>query len=153
MYKKESLPKMGEYYHFFDDGKITPTRHYIAKCLEIIPFEKFKSIQIENIPIYNENCEIRVTKSLYDIWQEEQKDCDFLYAKKTDYAIKCNCPIYDENDLYFVRTKNGGWFSMNIQSSWQSGRLDVDEKEWNQLLEDYNDMPKVREALINQKYS
>ena len=39
MYKKESLPKVGEYYHFFDDGKITPTRHYIAKCLEIIPFD------------------------------------------------------------------------------------------------------------------
>lgn len=52
-----------------------------------------------------------------------------------------------------VRTKNGGWFSINIQSSWQSGRLDVDNKAWNQLLEDYNDMPKVREALINQKYS
>lgn len=58
-----------------------------------------------------------------------------------------------ENDLYFVRTKNGGWFSMNIQSSWQSGRLDVDEKGWNQLLEDYNDMPKVQKALLNQKYS
>lgn len=153
MYKKESLPKVREYYHFFDDGKITPTRHYIAKCLEIIPFEKFKSIQIDGIPIFNEDVEITVTKSLYDVWQEEQKDCDFLYAKKTDYAIKCNCPIYDENDLYFVRTKNGGWFSINIQSSWQSGRLDVDNKAWNQLLEDYNDMPKVREALINQKYS
>ena len=155
MNKKESLPQIGENYHFFDDGKITPTRHYIAKCLEIIPFEKFKDTQIDGVVVYDDyfDDDKFETQSLYEIWKREQEDCDFIYAEETDFAIKCSCPIYDKNDLYFVRTKNGGWFSMNIQSSWQSGRLDVDENAWNQLLKDYNDMPKVQKALFNQKYS
>lgn len=153
MNKRQSLPTIGEYYHFFDDGKISPTRHYIAKCVEIIPFAKFKEIQIEGVPIYNDDVEMTVTQTLFEIWEREQKDYDFLYAKETDCAIKCSCPIYDKDDLYFVRTKDGGWFSMNIQSSWQCGSLDVDLKYWNQLVEDYKDEPQVILALINQKYS
>ena len=155
MNKKESLPIIGEYYHFFDDGKISATRHYIAKCVEIIPFEKFKKIQIEGVLIFDDDVstEITTTQSLYKIWQREQKDCDFLYANETDFAIKCSCPIYDKNDLYFVRTKDGGWFSMNIQSSWQTGRLDVDLKNWNRLLEECKDSPQVILTLINQKYT
>lgn len=142
MNNKEVLPQIGEFYHFFDDGKVTPSRHYIAKCIEIIPFEKFNEIELENVPMFNEDVEIMTTKTLYEIWQNEQQDCDFLYASETDFAIKCECPIYDENELYFVRTKDGGWFSMNIQNSWQSGRLDVSFKEWNELLEQYPELSK-----------
>ena len=33
---------------------------------------------------------------------------------------------YDENIIWFVRTVQGGWFSIDVQSSWQYGSLDVD---------------------------
>ena len=33
---------------------------------------------------------------------------------------------YDENIIWFVRTVQGGWFSIDVQSSWQHGSLDVD---------------------------
>ena len=46
MNNKEVLPQIGEFYHFFDDGKVTPSRHYIAKCIEIIPFDKFSQLHI-----------------------------------------------------------------------------------------------------------
>lgn len=39
-YKKQPIPEVGKDYHIFDDGKIKPSRHYIAKILEIVPFEE-----------------------------------------------------------------------------------------------------------------
>ena len=31
------IPEVGKFYHFWDDGKCGVSRHYIAKCEEIIP--------------------------------------------------------------------------------------------------------------------
>ena len=41
---KKDLPKVREFYHFFDDGKTSPNRHYICKVERIIPFNKAKNI-------------------------------------------------------------------------------------------------------------
>ncbi|MFR6305656.1 MAG: hypothetical protein ACLUNR_02360 [Bacilli bacterium] len=43
----------------------------------------------------------------------------------TDYFIGCYIPKYDNNLIWFARTKYGTWFSMDIQSNWQGGLLDV----------------------------
>ena len=40
---------------------------------------------------------------------------------------------YDENIIWFVRTVQGGWFSIDVQSSWQSGYLDVDGSIYNEV--------------------
>lgn len=40
---------------------------------------------------------------------------------------------YDENIIWFVRTVQGGWFSIDVQSSWQSGSLDVDGSIYNEV--------------------
>ena len=73
--------------------------------------------------------------SLEDIWKDEMTQCHWLYATETDYFIEASCPVYDDNYLWFARTKDGGWFSMNIQSWWQSGELDVDNTKFNEIIE------------------
>lgn len=64
-----------------------------------------------------------------------QKEYDYLYSNITDYVI---CAVSYEIDnspkmCYFIRTKDGGWFSIGeilsngeIDSLFCSGRLDVD---------------------------
>ena len=136
----KNIPKVGEFYHFFDDGKLSSSRHYICKCEKIIPFNEFK-----NIHFTSEN-------SLYDIWESQINDYDWLYAKETDYAIICSCPKYDENDLYFVRTIDGGWFSIDIQSAWQSGRLDITSEIFNKIIDDINQSGGNLKSYTTQTY-
>ena len=35
-YKLQPVPEVGKEYHAFDDGKIRPSRHYIAKIVNIL---------------------------------------------------------------------------------------------------------------------
>ena len=87
-------------------------------------------------PIYN-------LVSLYDHWHnDEMPNHDWLYETETDYFVECSCPVYDDNNLWFVRTKNdGGWFSMDIQSWWQGGRLDVDGKIFENIIQEVKEHP------------
>ena len=118
MAKKKKVPLVGEKYHFFDDGKCGPTRHYIATVKEIISANEAKQR-------YFEYFDSGTIKPLYDIWKNETNILDHLYAKETDYFVCCSIPKYDDNLIWFVRTKDGGWFSIDVQNSWQSGRLDI----------------------------
>lgn len=137
---KEELPIVGNYYHFWDDGKTSSSRHYIAKVEELIPCKKAKEI-IVSIPVWNDETQQndfeRVT--LYERWEEQVKNHDWLYASETDYFIKISVPEYDKNYLYAVRTKYGGWFTIDIQSWWQGGDLDVSGKIYERVIEDYYD--------------
>lgn len=96
-----------------------------------------------NLSIYDkDNNETKVDKTLYEIWREEvdshrQRDgfivlsegakttpgTPWLYAEETDYFVECSIPEYDENTVWFVRSVGGGWFSIDVQSLWMSGRL------------------------------
>lgn len=142
----KAVPKAGEYYHFFDDGKTSSSRHYICKCEELITKEQSKSILFD----YKDN-----NLSLYDIWRIEidnhRQEKNFtvitkgaktepgepwLYAEDTDYFVKLSCPTYDDDYLYAVRTVDGGWFTLDIKF-WQSGRLDVDDSIYNSIIKEY----------------
>lgn len=88
-------------YNCFDDGKIRESRMYQVEVFDIIPFDK-------------------INKDILYQWEIEKKDCDWLYAEKTDFFIK----TWNGEELeYFVRTKDNGWFSLGFINS---GRLDVD---------------------------
>ncbi len=102
-YKEHPIPEVGEEYHTFDDGKIKPSRHSIARVTEVIPFAEVNH------------------EALLEEWRQEVMDCYWLYATDTDYFIKAE---YDDKDepAYFVRTKDGGWFSLG----WFGARLDID---------------------------
>jgi len=129
------VPKVGKEYHFFDDGKIRRSRHYIATIKRIITKEEAKSIIFKLTEYFNDDDYYDYKSSLYDIWQSEIERYDWIIAKDTDYIVEASIPEYDDNLIYFVRTKDGGWFSMNIQSDWQGGRLDIDGKLYESLLE------------------
>ena len=142
----EQVPVIGEQYHFFDDGKIRESRHYMATVLDIITPEQTKDIYInrqwEDTPV-----------SLYTIWREEidrhrqgntfkvltsgsmEFGAPWLYTEETDYFIKCSIPDYDENDVWFVRTVDDGWFSLDTINTWMGGRLDVSGERFKSLEE------------------
>ena len=140
-YKEMPVPEVGKEYHFFDDGKISPSRHSIATITRILTKEEAKNINFELTEYFHTDDGddyYDYKASLYDIWQGEIKEYYWLIAEDTDYIVEASIPDYDENLIYFVRTKDGGWFSMNIQSSWQGGRLDVDGSKYESIKEYFN---------------
>ena len=132
------LPEIGKEYHFFDDGKVGPGRHYVCKVERIIKLEESKGIDVVT-PVCNEltNEDDKCIRTLFDVYQENVDDRGWTYAEETDYMIEASCPTYDINNLWFVREKDGGWFSINIQNWWQSGRLDVDGSIYKGIIEEY----------------
>lgn len=135
----ENIPEVNKNYHFFDDGKIRESRHYIATVKKLITPEEAKSVIID--------CEFRAyCVSLYDIWKEEieehrqtenftvingsstESGAPWLYAEDTDYFVECSISNYDENSVWFVRDINGSWFSLNTVNTWMTGELDIDGK-------------------------
>ena len=101
------IPQINKTYNYFDDGKIWESRRLPVVIREIIPFEKIDS------------------KTL-SIWKDEVENCDWLYAKSTDFFIKGMLELSDDSkvEIIFVRTidNRDGWFSLG----WWAGRLDVD---------------------------
>lgn len=149
MKKKKNIilkprPEVGKFYHFWDDGKTGASRHYICKCEEIIT------------PVQAQETIVNDNESLYDIWKREvdehrQRDNfkvlsagasqntgePWLYAEETDCFVRLSCPKYDKNDLWAARTVDGGWFTMDIQSWWQGGRLDVTGEIYDNIISYY----------------
>jgi hypothetical protein len=68
------------------------------------------------------------------IWTDEVTDCYWLYANETDYFVEGK---YDDEDepSYFVRTKDGGWFSLG----WIGARLDIDGSLYNKMIEQFGE--------------
>lgn len=148
---KTKVPTKGKQYHFFDDGKIRESRHYMATVVDKITPEQAKDI-------YMNYQGMNVSVSLYTIWREEidshrqsknfkvltsgsmEVGAPWLYAEKTDYFIKCSIPDYDENDVWFVRTVDGGWFSLNTVDTWMAGRLDVSGALFEYMKETYEEL-------------
>lgn len=103
METKSIIPILNEMYNFFDDGKIRESRRDLVIITKITPFEEMKGKTLNN-------------------WIEDSTECDWLYAKTTDYFISGHLLDEDE-DVVFVRTIDGGWFSLGWLSA---GRLDID---------------------------
>ncbi len=137
----EPIPKIGDKHHFFDDGKMRESRHFIAEILSVITPEEAKQTNIARTEYY-QNDPYTFTQSLYERWLEEVNDhrqgehpwilvdsdhfkshAPWLYEETTDYFIECSIPEYDTDSVWFVRTIDGGWFSINTTHSWMSGRL------------------------------
>lgn len=140
------VPEIGKYYHFWDDGKSSPGRHYICKCERIITPEEAKSIMVEVPDKYMDDI---MYISLYEHWYNNEVPSTYwLFSDKTDYFVECSCPEYDKHNLWFVRTHNGGWFSMDIQNFWQGGRLDVDGK----IFEEITNYWELNEGYVPKDY-
>ena len=112
-FDEKPIPKVNQTCMFFDDGKISYSRMYQATVKKVMVYD---------------NAPDKVKKA----FERESKAHDWIWNKTTDYIIACDIKDYDKNLIWFARTVDGGWFSMDVDKSWQGGRLDIDGK-----LEDY----------------
>ena len=110
---KIRVPKVGEKFHFFDDGKSSPSRHYIATITDVKKFDD-------------------LSETLQNEIKEEQKQCYWLYAKETDYVLKGVLNNSNIEPLYFIRTTDGRWFSIGF---W-AGKLDIDGFKFKTIIDD-----------------
>lgn len=112
-FDEKPVPKVNQTCMFFDDGKISYSRMYQATVKQVMVYDDAPD---------------KVKKA----FERESKAHDWIWNKTTDYIIACDIKDYDKNLIWFARTVDGGWFSMDVDKSWQGGRLDIDGK-----LEDY----------------
>lgn len=99
----KTIPEVGKTYNCFDDGKIRESRLYTVDVVKVVPFNQ-------------------IDKETLIKWEELVHECDWLFSKETDYFVKTENG--EDGDAIFVRTLDGGWFS--IGEFMNSGRLDVD---------------------------
>ena len=97
------VPILNKTYHYFDDGKIRPSRRSEVVIKEIIPFGEIDSETLA-------------------MWEGEVKECHWLYEKTTDHFIRAQEVGSTNDEMVFVRAKNNGWFSLGFCA----GRLDID---------------------------
>lgn len=83
----KEIPKKGNTYNCFDDGKVSYSRLYTVDIKDVIPFKNIDKDTLEN-------------------WQKQVEQCYWLYAKETDYFIITENG--EDGDAVFVRTKDGG---------------------------------------------
>lgn len=112
-FDEKPVPKVNHTCMFFDDGKISYSRMYQATVKQVMVYDDAPD---------------KVKKA----FERESKTHDWIWNKTTDYIIACDIKDYDNNLIWFARTVDGGWFSMDVDKSWQGGRLDIDGE-----LEDY----------------
>ena len=112
-FDEKPIPKVNQTCMFFDDGKISYSRMYQATVKQVMVYDDAPD---------------KVKKA----FERESKTHDWIWNKTTDYIVACEIKDYDKNLIWFARTTDGGWFSMDVDKSWQGGRLDIDGK-----LEDY----------------
>ena len=136
---KARVPQVGEKLHFFDDGKVGDSRHYMAVVTHVLTPEQAKCVFIDSISFsecHSIDFEENKSLTLLDVHAEEVKCCDWIFAEQTDYFIACSIPEFDNHIIWFVRKKDGGWFSMDIQSDWQGGYLDVDGECYQRMVDE-----------------
>lgn len=146
------VPEVGKQYYFFDDGKIRPSRGYIATCVKVVPFSEAKNILFDITEREGtDETFIHTENSLEEIWDVEVKDCDWIFDPVTDYFVCCKIPGYDENEIWFARHKGYGWFSLNIQNWWQGGLLDTESRYYNERMKEegseYWGLLKIKETI------
>ena len=109
----QPIPKKNKKYSYFDDGKISPSRHSFMKILDVIPFEE-------------------ASYEMNKFWEGMKKETPWIFAKETDYFI-IGYEMPDDGDhmwqtIYttlFARNIDGGWYGVRTDdpSTDYTGRL------------------------------
>ena len=101
----KGVPEINKTYNCFDDGKISISRLYTVDVTEVVAFDGADAGTISE-------------------WRLAVEEYSWLFAKTTDFFVFTENGE-NEDDAIFVRTLDGGWFS--IGDFMNSGRLDVDK--------------------------
>ena len=105
-FDEKPIPKVNQTCMFFDDGKISYSRMYQATVKQVMKFNDAPD---------------KVKKA----FERESKTHDWIWNKTTDYIIACDIKDYDKNLIWFARTVDGGWFSMDVDKAWQGGLVEM----------------------------
>lgn len=100
-----NLPKIGQTYDYFDDGKIKESRREKVLITKIVPFNE---IDAETLALWKEEVD-------YDRYKP-------LYAKQTEYFIFGELVDLKEEVIFVRTTREYEWFSLGF---W-GGILDID---------------------------
>ena len=106
-FDEKPIPKVNQTCMFFDDGKISYSRMYQATVKQVMVYDDAPD---------------KVKKA----FERESKAHDWIWNNTTDYIVACEIKDYDKNLIWFARTVDGGWFSMDVDREWQGGLLDID---------------------------
>ena len=117
-------PEVGKIYHGFDDGKVRLSR--------LVDWKIVQRIDLDND---------KVSKNLLRVIQQEIKKSYWLFDTKQTIIYRAYAVDekgkYDRSIgyCYFIRTKEGGWFSANARCFWWC-ELDVDNRWHNELIKE-----------------
>lgn len=102
--------EVGKKYNFFDDGKISISRHYIAEVKDIISFNTF----------YMSNF---IKNAIQD-----SLDYNPIYVEDPQEVIICTIDDYIKGQLFFIKMSDntGNYFSVN--DAYWDGKLCT--KQW-----------------------
>lgn len=95
--------EIGNKYNFFDDGKISLSRHYIAEVTDIIPIESF-------------NNQVGIQEAI-----EHYKDSiPYLYTHNPEYVIICSIPTYCQGPFILIKMNDntGNYFTILDDTYW-----------------------------------
>ena len=89
--------EIGKKYNFFDDGKISISRHYIAEVKDIIPFHAFY-----------------MSSFIEDVIQDHL-DYNPIYVEDPQKVIVCTINDYIKGQFFFIKMSDntGNYFSVN----------------------------------------
>ena len=117
-------PEVGKIYHGFDDGKIRLSRRVDWKIV--------KRIDLDNDKV-SKNLLRALQKDIEEsYWIFDSEQTIIFYAKAVDENGKYDKQI---GTCYFIRTKDGGWFSAYSNMFWWC-ELDVDNRWYNELIKE-----------------
>ena len=117
-------PEVGKIYHGFDDGKIRLSR--------LVDWKIIKRIDLDNDKV-SKNLLRALQKEIEEsYWIFDSEQTIIFYAKAVDENGKYDKQI---GTCYFIRTKEGGWFSAYSNMFWWC-ELDVDNRWYNKLVKE-----------------
>lgn len=89
------LPEIGKIYKFYDDGKITYSRQYRCKIINVIPYDN-------------------VSDKIKEQYKTLVNHYNWIFFSHTDYFIIGKVEDGIIEDQVFMRTLKGNWFSNAI---------------------------------------
>lgn len=89
------LPEIGKIYNFYDDGKITYSRQYRCKIIDVIPYDN-------------------VSDKIKKQYKTLVSHYNWIFSPHTDYFIIGKVEDDIIEDQVFMRTLKGDWFSNAI---------------------------------------
>ena len=89
------LPEIGKTYKFYDDGKITYSRQYRCKIINVIPYDN-------------------VSDKIKEQYRTLVNHYNWIFSLHTDYFIIGKVEEDIIENQVFIRTLKGNWFSNAI---------------------------------------